>query len=397
MKIKIGVIFGGNSTEHEISIISALQATEHIDKNKYDVIPIYISKDSKFYIGENVGNIDEYKNIPNLISSSSQVALINDSNKVIIIKYPYKMFSKNIIDTIDIAFPIVHGTNVEDGTLQGFLESLSIPYVGSDVMSSALGMDKYFSKIILKNAGINCLDALLFTKYEFYSDQGKIINEIEDKFTYPVIVKPNNLGSSIGISVVKNSDEALSSLEEAFSYSEKVLVERAVTNLREINCAVLGDMENAIASECERPLNHGEILSFEDKYMSNSGFKNQSSKSAGTMANFSRILPADISSSDRSIIRNMAIEAFKTLGCSGVARVDFIIDMDDSKIYFNEINTIPGSLSFYLWKGVGIEYPDLLDKLINLALKRNRKRKDTTFSFETNVLSKVNLKGSKHK
>lgn len=397
MKIKLGVFFGGNSTEHEISIITAIQAIENMDKDKYDIIPIYISKDSKFYIGDSVKDIDSYKNMNDLIKNSTQVTFVNDSNKVDIIKYPSKLFSKDVVGSIDIAFPIVHGTNCEDGTLAGFFEMLAIPYVGCDVISSAIGMDKYFSKVILKHSGINVLDAILLHKSDYFEDAGKMVNEIEEKFNYPVIVKPNNLGSSIGIKVANDSKVLIGALEEAFSYSERAVVERSITNLREINCAVLGDSESAIASECERPVNKGEILSFEDKYMSGDSSKKASTKSSGSMVNLSRILPADISSSDRSIIRNMAIEAFKILGCSGVARVDFIMDMDENKIYLNELNTIPGSLSFYLWKPVGIEYSNLLDKLIELSLKRSRMRKDTQFSFETNVLSHVNLSGSKNK
>lgn len=396
MKIRLGIFFGGNSTEHEISIITALQAMENLDKDKYQVVPIYLSKDSKFYVGEKISDIDKYKDIPDLIKSSTQVALVNSGNKVDLVQYPTKLFGNNVIYSIDVAFPIVHGTNVEDGTMQGLFESLSIPYVGSNVVSSAVGMDKYMTKCILKEYGISVLDGMLCYKYDFYKDSGKVINDIEDRFDYPVIVKPNNLGSSIGIELAKDSNQLLQAIENAFSYSPKILIEKAITNLKEINCAVLGDEESAISSECEQPLNAGEILSFEDKYMSSSGGKNSGgTKGGGSMEFITRKLPADIDASQRSIIKSMAVDAFKAIGCCGVARIDFMIDIDENKIYLNELNTIPGSLSFYLWKPVGIEYPDLLDKMIELGLKRSRQRKDIVYTFDTNVLSKVDIRGTK--
>lgn len=390
MKIKVGVLFGGKSTEHEISIISAIQAINHLDRTKYDVLPIYITKNNEFYTGEGIGDIKNYTKLNDLLKASTRVILVNDGNKVNVVRYPMKKFGNNILGEIDVAFPIVHGTNVEDGTLQGFLSMLNIPYVGCDVVSSAVGMDKYVMKTVLKENDIPVLDCLRFTSVDYDFGTDAIIAKVEEKIGYPVIVKPVNLGSSIGISKAADKEELLSALDTAFSFADVILIERAITALKEINCAVLGDYTDAQASECEEPVNATDILSFEDKYMSGG----KGSKGSG-MANLSRKIPADITEEKRDEIRKMAVDAFKCLGCNGVTRIDFMIDTDTDKVYLNEVNTIPGSLSFYLWEPVGLPYGKLLDNMINLAFKRQREQSELTFSFDSNVLENVNLGGAK--
>ena len=390
MKIKVGVLFGGKSTEHEISIISAIQAINHLDRTKYDVLPIYITKTNEFYTGEGIGDIKNYTKLNDLLKASTRVILVNDGNKVNVVRYPMKKFGNNIIGEIDVAFPIVHGTNVEDGTLQGYLNMLNIPYVGCDVVSSAVGMDKYVMKTVLKENDIPVQDCLRFTSVDYDFGTDAIIAKVEDKIGYPVIVKPVNLGSSIGISNAADNEELLSALDTAFSFADVILIERAITSLKEINCAVLGDYTDAQASECEEPVNATDILSFEDKYMSGG----KGSKGSG-MANLSRKIPADISENKREEIRKMAVDAFKCLGCNGVTRIDFMIDTSTDKVYLNEVNTIPGSLSFYLWEPIGLPYAKLLDNMINLAFKRQREQSELTFSFDSNVLESVNLGGAK--
>lgn len=398
MKITLGVFYGGNSSEHEISIITALQAIENIEKEKYDVLPIYISKDSKFYTGERLLDIKNYRNLNELIKSSSECTLLNSGNKIDVMTFPKSPFKKQLYGSFNVAVSCVHGTNVEDGCLSGFFEMLDVPYTGCGVLSSALGMDKYLSKIILKEAGIKVLEAIIINRDDFLKNESESLRLVELEFSYPVIVKPNNLGSSIGISIANNGEELLESLKTALSYSTKALVERAVTNLKEINCAVLGDETSAISSECEEPISSGKLLSFDDKYMSGQkGLKTGGGKNSGSsgMASLSRKLPADITKEQRDIIRSMAVSAFKAIGASGVVRCDFIIDEYSGEIFLNELNTIPGSLSFYLWEPLGIKYSELLDRLVRLAVKRKRDRADLTFSFDSNVLNMVNLKGSK--
>lgn len=401
MKIKVGVLFGGKSVEHEISVISAIQAIGYLDKSKYDVIPIYITKNNEFYVGENVGKIESYTDINSLIKSSQRVIMVWDENKLKLIKYPQKMLSKGYVDYIDVAFPIVHGTNVEDGTLQGYLHMMNIPYVGCDVLSSSVGMDKYVMKTVLKDNGVPVLDCKCYTSNVYDENEDAIVEEIESAIGYPVIVKPVNLGSSIGISKAENRTELYDSLETAFQYAGKVLVETAVQNLKEINCSVLGDYESAEASECEEPISSDKILTFAEKYIGDGSAKGAKSgakggaKASGSkgMATLKRKIPADITSEQRQTIRELAVKAFKCLGCSGVSRIDFMMDTKTGNIWLNEINTIPGSLSFYLWEPIGVKYSQLLDKMISLALKRERESENITYTFDSNVLQGVKLGG----
>ncbi len=391
MKTKVAMMFGGKSVEHEVSVISGIQALLSMDTEKYDVIPVYITKKNELYIGEDIGKIECYKDIDGLLKRSQRVIMINEGEKVSLVSYPLKKFGKNTQIDIDIAFPVVHGTNVEDGALQGYLKTLGVPFVGCDVTASAIGMDKFIMKAVLKEAGVPVLDAKVYTLSD-YSEFEALLDDVEKTFGYPVIVKPVNLGSSVGISVAKNRVELTYSIDDAFRYATKVLVEHAIANLREINCAVLGDENDAVASECEEPLHTKDILSYEDKYVSNA-------KSGGAkgMASVSRKIPADLSPEKRDEIRALAVKAFKKLGCCGVSRIDFMIDQDTGKLYFNEINTIPGSLAFYLWEPIGVPYKELLDKMIQYAQKRVRTEAGLTFTFDTNILNTAEFGGAKGK
>lgn len=403
MKIKVGVMFGGKTVEHEISIISAIQAMGYLNRDKYDIIPIYITKNNEFYVGENIGKIEAYTDIKKLLSESQRVIMVNEDGKTQLIKYPQKLFSKGVYDYIDIAFPIVHGTNVEDGTLQGYLKMFNIPYVGCDVLSSAVGMDKYVMKTVLKDNGIPVLDCKCYTGNQYDESSDAIVEEIESAIGYPVIVKPVNLGSSIGISKAENRSELFDSLDTAFHYATKVLVETAVQNLKEINCSVLGDYETAEASECEEPVSSDKILTFAEKYIGDGsakgakggvkgGVKSSPSGSKG-MATLKRKIPADITPEQRDEIRTLAVKAFKVLGCNGVSRIDFMMNTETQQIWLNEINTIPGSLSFYLWEPLGVKYSELLDRMISYARKRERENEGITYTFDSNVLQGVRLGG----
>jgi D-alanine-D-alanine ligase len=390
MKIKIGVFFGGQSVEHEVSIISAIQAINFFDREKYDIIPIYISKENYMYVGKDIDKIEEYQDINKLISKSKRILLVKNESKVEIINYPFKKFGSNVYDYIDIAFPIVHGTNVEDGALQGFFKTLNLPFVGCSVLSSAIGMDKYVMKTVLKDNEIPVLDCICFDLKDYNSNLEEIVNRVENKFKYPVIIKPINLGSSVGIKIAKNKESLIEAIDYAFEFSTRILIEPAITQLREINCSVLGDYETAIASECEEPINTDEILSYKDKYLG--GEKTGGSKG---MTDLKRKLPADISVEMKKEIQDLAVKTFQALGCNGVSRIDFIIDSSINKVYVNEINTIPGCLSFYLWDATSLKYKDLLNKMIEITLKREREEKNVSYSFDTNILSGIKLGGLK--
>ncbi len=388
MKTRVAVMFGGKSVEHEVSVISGIQAIMSMDQEKYEVIPVYLTKKNEMYVGEETGKIEAYKDIPGLLSKSQRVILVNEDDHIVLMPYPVKLFGKKSIE-VDIAFPIVHGTNVEDGALQGYLKTIGIPFVGCDVTASALGMDKYASKVVLKENGVPVLDGYCFTTSD-YAEIDSILDKVEKEIGYPAIVKPVDLGSSVGISVARNRSELTNSIDDAFLYARKIIIEHAITKLREINCAVLGDENEAIASECEEPLHTKDILSYEDKYVSNA--KGSGSKG---MASVSRKIPAELSPEKRKEVQELAVKSFQKLGCNGVARIDFMIDEENGKLYFNEINTIPGSLAFYLWEPVGISYPELLDRMIQLALKRVREEESITFSFDTNILNQNSLGGVK--
>ena len=389
MKTRVAMMFGGKSVEHEVSVISGIQAILSMDTEKYDVTPVYLTKKNEMYVGEKIGDIESYKNINELLKNSQRVIMTNENDHIMLTPYPPKKFGKNTPIEVDIVFPVVHGTNVEDGALQGYLKTIGVPFVGCDVTASAIGMDKFVMKTVLKEYDVPVLDAALYTLSDC-TEMDALLDKIEKKFGYPVIVKPVNLGSSVGISVAKTRVELSNSIDDAFRYSTKVLVEHAISKLREINCSVLGDENDAVASECEEPMHTKDILSYEDKYVSNA--KGSGSKG---MASVARKIPADLSQEKREEVRELAVRSFKALGCNGVSRIDFMIDEDTGKLYFNEINTIPGSLAFYLWEPVGVPYKELLDRMIQLAFKRKRTEDSLTFTFDTNILNSASFGGSK--
>jgi len=396
MKTKVAMLFGGKTVEHEVSVISGIQAFMAMDTDKYEVIPVYMTKENEMYTGADVGRIESYKDIPALLKKSQRVIMVNDGGRVQLVPYPAKMFGGQKPIAIDIAFPVVHGTNVEDGALQGYLKTVGIPFVGPDVTSSAISMDKYITKAVLREAGVPVLDANVYTMAD-YEYPEKIAEDIEKTIGYPVIIKPVNLGSSVGIGVAKSRDELIDAIDDAFRYAARIMAEHAISKLREINCSVLGDENEAEASECEEPVTSGEILSYDDKYVNGGGKKGGAkgaggSKGAG-MANLSRKIPAELAPGKREEIRELAVKAFKALGCNGVSRIDFMIDEESGKLYFNEINPIPGSLAFYLWEPVGVPYKELLSRMIELALKRMRTEEALTFTFDTNILANARLGG----
>lgn len=394
MKTKVAMMFGGKTVEHEVSVISGIQALKAMDTDKYEVIPVYMTKDNEMYTGADVGKIESYKDIPGLLKKSQRVIMVNEGGRVQLVPYPAKMFGGQKPIAIDIAFPVVHGTNVEDGALQGYLKTVGVPFVGPDVTSSAISMDKFITKAVLREAGVPVLDARVYTMAD-YEYPEKIAEDIEKTIGYPVIIKPVNLGSSVGIGVAKSRDELIDAIDDAFRYAARIMAEHAISKLREINCSVLGDENGAEASECEEPMTSGEILSYDDKYVNGGGKKGGAkgaggSKGAG-MANLSRKIPAELSPEKREEIRELAVKSFKALGCCGVSRIDFMIDVDEDRLYFNEINPIPGSLAFYLWEPVGVPYKELLDRMIQLALKRARIEESLTFTFDTNILANAKL------
>lgn len=385
MKTNIGVFFGGNSVEHEVAVISALQAIQNIDKNIYDVTPVYIAKNGKMYSGEVLLDINNFKDIPATLSKAYPVFITKEDDGVYVKPQENKLFKKNKPIRIDLAFPIVHGTNCEDGSLQGFFELLSIPYIGCDVLSSAVGMDKAVFKDVLKRVNVPVLDCIVFSSRDFLQNEEEIIDRIEKEIKYPLIVKPVNLGSSVGISKVETREELFEAINLAASFTNNILAEKAVENLREINCSVVGYLDEFEASELEEPIMQDKILSYKDKYQSG-GKGSKGSKGSG-MSSLSRKLPAELEEDIAAKIKKYAIASFKAIGGHGVSRIDFLMNDKTKEVYVNEINTIPGSLAFYLWEAKGVSYKELINRLVDLAFKRQRVKENLSFTIDTNILN----------
>lgn len=385
MKLNVVVLFGGVSVEHEVSIISALQAINALDETKYEVIPVYQSKQSHFYSSDLLKVIESYQKMDDLFKKVPQVSFIKEKQKHYLLQH--KGLSNKKIP-IDLVIPVVHGRLVEDGTIQGFLESIGIPYAGSDVIASALGQDKVFMKLAFEKANIPTVQWFSFKQSEYQMDSARIFQEAKE-LEYPLILKPASLGSSVGISFVKDESMLEKALQLAFAFDSKVILEKAVTNLKEINCSLLSDGRTIKASALEEVFMKDAILSYSDKYLN-------SSKSKG-MASTSRVCPALLDEKISAEIQALAIECFKSLGCLGVARMDFLMDSKTKKVYANEINTIPGSLSFYLWEASGLNFTQLMDTLVQQAIYSHSQKEKRITSIDTNLLASYSKTSSKGK
>lgn len=393
MKIKIGVIYGGETVEHEVSVISALQAMNNLNEDKYVIVPIYISKDRIWYTGHMLRDIEFYKEFEDEKKYAIKVMLYK-KGKTFLLQRTTGLFRKDITD-LDVILPVVHGNNVEDGSLAGLLDSIGIPYVGSHVLGGALGQDKVVMKQVMESVNLPIVPYTWFYDSEYLDNKENILKEIK-KIGYPVIVKPATLGSSIGIEVAKNEKNIESKIEDAMEYDTKIVVEKVIENLTEVNASVLGNYEYQKVSPLEEVMGEDEILSFADKYLGNAKSKGTASKG---MASTSRIVPARISEKLTKEIQDTAKQVFKVLNLSGVCRVDFLIDNKENKFYVNEPNTCPGSLSFYLWKEAGMKYSELLDEMVSIAIKEYKHKNQKTMSFKSSIFDGFNgskgLKGMK--
>lgn len=383
MKTNVAVFFGGRSVEHEISVLSALQAINAMDTEKYNIVPIYITKQGRWLTGPALLDIKNYKDLKAIEQKATEVYMrpvYGDYNL-----YEAKaggLFSKGqkIVSELHVALPVLHGTNGEDGIFEGLLETIGIPFAGCNTLSSANGMDKITMKMILREEGIPVVDYVWFTDKQWISDKETQIKKVEEKLGYPVIVKPANLGSSVGISKAANREELIHAIDTAEKFSKRIIVEHMIGKLKEINCSVLGDADEHQSSVCEEPIKTGDFLSYEDKYMGGS-------KSAKGMQASEKRIPAAIPHATSDRIRKMAEDTFRVLSCHGVSRIDVMIDEADGNIYVNEINTIPGSLSFYLWEASGIKFSELMDRLVQLALRRKRETDRKTFTYDHNIFA----------
>ena len=398
MKTNIAVFFGGRSTEHEISVISANQAMAAIDRSRYEVIPVYITKQGKWYTGDALTDVSAYHDMKSLLDQCTEIYMNPEYGDFNIYRRKKPMFGSAVLTHADVAIPVLHGSNGEDGTFEGLLETIGIPYAGCNTLASANGMDKITMKMILRECTIPVVDYVWFTDKEWFARRDELIGRIEDTIGYPVIVKPANLGSSVGIGRATDRSQLLERVEDASRYSTRIIVEDMVENLKEINCSVLGDCDEYRTSVLEEPIKSGEILSYQDKYMGGGG-GSKGSGSKGMQASQKRF-PADLTPELTNEIQRLAGERFRVLSFHGVSRVDVMVNADTDEIYVNEINTIPGSLSFYLWEASGITFDKLMDELVSLAFKRKREQSHKTVSYDQNIFSmgggcKGGIKGRK--
>lgn len=379
MKLSIGVIFGGRSLEHDLSVLTAIQAMDNIDKERYEVVPIYITKDLTFYSGGMLRYIDSYKDFRLIDRYATKVNLINKNGKFIL---QTTGLIKRVYKEIHLAFPMVHGKYTEDGSIVGYLETLGIPIVGSDIYSSSLCQDKVFTKEVLNGNDIPVVDYVYFSDSDYKLDKEDIFKKIEE-LSYPLIIKPARLGSGIGIEIVNRKEELESSIEKAMKNDERVLVEEYIADRREFNMAVLLSKGKLIGSVIEEIIKD-EPCNYYDKY-----------RKDNEDDTFKRIFPADISKTLTEEIEKTSKKTYKVLALSGVARIDYVYDNKKKKLYVNEVNTIPNFFSHHLFDDKNIDYRELLGIMIKEAIDKIHKENDTVKDIEDNLFNKVTTKDIK--
>ena len=410
-KLHVGMVFGGVSPEHEVSVISCLQAISALDRDRYTPVPIYIAKDGTWYTGDALLDIDAYQDLDRVRRDAIPVRVDAGSFGTLLLiekKNGGLMSTRPREFAADVVFLGLHGGSGEDGGLQGLCETFNVPYTGSSILGSALGMDKVLSKMVCRDQDIPVVDFVALRESDWAHREEEWLDRIERELGYPVVVKPARLGSSIGISKAGDRAKLDRAIEEALRYDDKVVVEHAVRKLREINCSVLGDPHAAEPSVLEQPIatEGAELLTFQEKYMRGGDgdgakggeVRRRAPKTSGGsegMASLDRIIPAPLDEPTAERIRELAVRVFQLFECGGVARIDFMIDESTGDVYFNEINTIPGSFSFYLWDPAGVPFDELLTRMIELARKRHRDRNSRVRTYDVNLLSKKSLSGIK--
>ena len=381
----IGVFFGSKSPEHEISIITGQLIISELKKNPdYKVIPVYVDKQERFFIDDSLGKLsfftdnDYEKKTVNFVNYN--LSLKESVNKIVF--KSDSMFSKKI--EIDLAFPAFHGNLGEDGSMQGLFNIFNIPYVGCDVAASAVAMDKVLTKIFYQGLGVKTTKFLSYNSADWNNNQKNILEKVKNDLQWPVFVKPPHLGSSIGITKVKDIKDLENAIEVALHYDNKVIIEESVENLMDITCAVVGH-QSPIASLIQES-GCDEMFSYDDKYLDDGGAQ------LGR-ADSKIFIPARLDDDTTKEIQETSKKIFIALGCSGTARFDFLYNKETKEFFANEINPLPGTLYHHLWQKSGLEIPDLIKRLIDSALEKQQEKDRTVFSFSTQVLSK--LKNSK--
>lgn len=387
-KRTVGVIFGSRSVEHDVSIVTAQQVMQALRPEKYEVVPIYIMRDGQWVTGSGLrdlktfqsDNVADHMGIKDVIISSSA------QHHGMITTPVSGLFGRSQLHRLDIVFPVVHGTHGEDGTLQGLMELADLPYVGAGVLASAVARDKIMVKTLLSQVGIPVIKHVAFSRHEWVQNPDALIERIAAELDFPVFVKPASLGSSIGVARATTADEVRNYVNIAANFDRRILVEAAAENMIEINCAVLGN-EDVRASVLEQPITWQEFLTYEEKYMRSEG--------AAGMKGAERKIPAPISDDLTGRIQAMAVDAFKAIDGRGTARVDFLVGEEAGEIFLNEINTMPGSLAFYLWQESGMTPSDVVDELIRLAFEAHADKRKTVYNYKTGLIAHAAARGLK--
>lgn len=384
-KIRVGVIFGGRSGEHEVSLRSASSVMQSLDPSKYEVVPIGITKDGRWIAGDVMGALAAGRSArpATLLPEPSETALLavdhhaGDSTSS----------SLSVIAQLDLVFPVLHGPYGEDGTVQGLLELAGLPYVGAGVVGSAVGMDKAIFKQVMVAAGLPVLPWVLSTRRQWLREPDVVIEAVERTLSYPVFTKPANLGSSVGISKCRNLTELKAGLDEAARFDRRLIIEQGIHRARELEVAVLGN-EEPLASVVGEIRPRREFYDYVAKYIAEPGSEDESEL----------IIPAEIDPELSDAIRELAVRAYKAIDCAGLGRVDLLLDDQTGRMYLNEINTIPGftTISMYpkLWEATGISYSELLDRLIDLALARHQEKNELAATIDVDSLLASEVKSS---
>ena len=393
-KTQLGVMFGSRSCEHEVSIISAVQMMKHVDADKYDTIPVYISQEGNWYTGEPLKDIATYvpqfnSKIPGIISVQPDVSAKSGALLAYERKGLRKISSRRIIARLDCVIPIFHGLHGEDGSMQGLLELMDLPYASTGIAGSAIAMDKILMKQCFRSFGFPVLKDVALVRSAWRRDAVEMIKLVEQKLGYPVFVKPANLGSSIGVSRADDFQSLSDALELAFCFDRRVMVEEAVNRPIEVNCAVLGYDLDVRVSVVEMPITGGNLLGFSDKYLNAGGRKG--------MASLSRVVPAPIGEVMTARVQQLSLDIFRALDCKGVVRVDFMIDSMNDNLTITEINSIPGSLAFYLWakSDPQLSYKELIDLMVKSAFAAHAEKNENDIAHHSEILKTATLGGGK--
>lgn len=380
MKKNVAVFFGGRSAEHDVSVITGLQLLDNADSRKYDLYPVYLSREGEWFCGDKLRDVHFYSSFNPEDKGIVRVFLNPAPGKRELLTQG--RFGVKPYRAVDVALLGMHGAHGEDGTLQGLLELADIPYTSPGVTGSAVGMDKIVMKSAFRGAGLPVLDGVFLERAAYRRDQAATIAQAESELAYPIFVKPANLGSSIGISKAKDREGLKTALEVAFHYDRRVLAEKAVEDIMEINSAVMGYAEDVTVSLLEQPVTWKDFLTFDEKYLRGDG--------AGKgMKSLARRIPAPVDGETTQKIVEMSKTVFRTLDLKGVVRIDYILDRSTGTVYVNEVNTIPGSLAFYLFEPAGIPFRELIDRMIGFAERQMQDKKDNSFAYDSAVLKKA--------